>query len=245
MSTQTPPQKMLTGAQSIAEHLPQVIGTAPGDYYEVSPSGMSTSIAPAPKTIIAFASDTFQRCLKSPALEHALQVVQLNTVKTESNHRLDTEGDIERGWGALPRPRRQSHHRGGPSAQPRHPRRPVFLRRAGHQRQLQARHQVYRPRQASLGPRVQADVGAHKFFFCMSECCIFIFFKKELAEGKRLDRRCTYQTGPHCRQDYQRHTAPREVGTVRQCGHNRSAGEQVQHAVRPRRCVQLSEYDCA
>ncbi len=90
---------MPTGAQSIAQHLPQIRGAAAGSYQPVSSSGHSTSIARAPKTIIAFPANTFQHCLQSPALQQALQV-QLNAVETESSHDLATEGDIERA-GAL------------------------------------------------------------------------------------------------------------------------------------------------
>jgi hypothetical protein len=90
---------MPTGTQSIAQHLPPVRGSAAGAYQTVSSSGHSTSIAKAPKTIIAFAANTFQHCLQSPALLHALQT-QLNTVGTEASHDLLTEGDIERA-GAL------------------------------------------------------------------------------------------------------------------------------------------------
>jgi len=90
---------MPTGTQSIAQHLPQVRGTTPGAYVKVGPNGHSTNIAKAPKTIIAFAANTFQHCLQSPALLQALKV-QLNTVDTEASHSLLTEGDIERA-GAL------------------------------------------------------------------------------------------------------------------------------------------------
>ncbi len=89
---------MPTGTQSIAQQLPQVRGAAAGTYQTVSSSGHSTSIARAPKTIIAFAANTFQH-LQSPALQQAL-TVQLNAVDTESSHNLATEGDIERA-GAL------------------------------------------------------------------------------------------------------------------------------------------------
>ncbi|KAJ3566408.1 hypothetical protein NP233_g7031 [Leucocoprinus birnbaumii] len=90
---------MPTGAESIAQHLPQVRGAGAGDYYIVGSSGHSTSIARPPKTIIAFADNTFGNSLQSPALQQALQV-QLNAVETESSHDLATEGDIERA-GAL------------------------------------------------------------------------------------------------------------------------------------------------
>jgi hypothetical protein len=90
---------MPTGAQSISQHLPQVRGAAAASYQTVTSSGHSTSIARPPKTIIAFAPNTFQHCLQSPALQQALQV-QLNAVETESSHNLATEGDIERA-GAL------------------------------------------------------------------------------------------------------------------------------------------------
>jgi hypothetical protein len=89
---------MLTGTQSIALHLPAVRGSAAGPYYEVSPSGLSTSIIKPPKTLVAFDPNTFPQ-LQSPALQQALQV-QLNPVETEASHNLATEGDIERA-GAL------------------------------------------------------------------------------------------------------------------------------------------------
>jgi hypothetical protein len=90
---------MTTGAQSIAQHLPQIRGADAGSYKTVSSSGVSTDLARAPKTIIAFPPNTFQHCLQSPALHQALQV-QLFAVETESSHDLATEGDIERA-GAL------------------------------------------------------------------------------------------------------------------------------------------------
>jgi len=90
---------MPTGTQSIAQQLPQVRGAAAGSYESVGPSGHSTSVTHAPKTIINFAANFFQNCLQSPALQLALQG-QLNNVGTESSHNLATEGDIERA-GAL------------------------------------------------------------------------------------------------------------------------------------------------
>jgi len=86
---------MQTGTQSIAAALPPVRGSATGPYQTISSSGHSTSIAVAPKTIIAFPQNTFQLCLQSPALQQALHV-QLHIVETESSHNLATEGDIER-----------------------------------------------------------------------------------------------------------------------------------------------------
>ena len=90
---------MPTGAQSIAQHLPVLHGSAAGAYQPVSSSGHSTSIARPPKTLVAFPANTFQNCLQSPALQHALQT-QLSAVSVESSHDLATEGDIERA-GAL------------------------------------------------------------------------------------------------------------------------------------------------
>src|SRR5260221_458717 len=89
---------MPTETQSIAQQLPQVHGAAAGTYQTVSSSRHSTSIAHAPKTIIAFAANTFQH-LQSPALQQAL-MVQLNAIDTESSHNLATEGDIKQA-GAL------------------------------------------------------------------------------------------------------------------------------------------------
>ena len=86
---------MQTGTQSIAAALPPVRGSAPGQYQTITSSGHSTSIAVAPKTIIAFPANTFQVCLQSPALQQALHV-QLHIVGTEASHNLATEGDIER-----------------------------------------------------------------------------------------------------------------------------------------------------
>ena len=86
---------MQTGADSIAAALPPVCGSAPGQYQTISSSGHSTSNAFAPKTITAFPENTFQLCLQSAALQKAL-LVQLHIVETESSHKLDTEGDIER-----------------------------------------------------------------------------------------------------------------------------------------------------
>lgn len=87
---------MQTGTQSIAAALPAVRGSAPDKYQTITSSGHSTSIAIAPKTIIAFPANTFQVCLQSPALQQALHV-QLHIVGTEeASHNLVTEGDIER-----------------------------------------------------------------------------------------------------------------------------------------------------
>ena len=86
---------MPTGTQSIAQHLPQVRGTTPGAYVKVGPNGHSTNIAKAPKTIIAFAANTFQHCLQSPALLQALKV-ELNTITTAPGHNLLNERDVSR-----------------------------------------------------------------------------------------------------------------------------------------------------
>ncbi|OBZ79751.1 hypothetical protein A0H81_01324 [Grifola frondosa] len=86
---------MQSGSEAIALHLPAVPGSAPGSYYQVQLSGQSTSIAAAPKTIIAFPTDAFTYCLQSPALQHSLQI-QLPEATIERSHNLATEGDVER-----------------------------------------------------------------------------------------------------------------------------------------------------
>ena len=87
---------MPTGTVSISTALPDLTGSDAGPYRTISSdSGHSTSIAPAPKTIVAFPDNTFQNCLLSPALQKALPI-QLNDITEESSHNLATEGDIER-----------------------------------------------------------------------------------------------------------------------------------------------------
>ena len=87
---------MRTGAESINAALPAIPGSKEGDYQKITgDSGKSTTAAYAPRTIIAFPEKTFENCLKSPALERALEI-QLNDIGTEEGHDLVTEGDVER-----------------------------------------------------------------------------------------------------------------------------------------------------